>query len=81
VVNLRRLILFVTFLLFIYNAFFTYIIIELTTGIQQFLFLIFISLDYVIIFYFILSIAAEIRKETKTANAGKTGKKGVRKKG
>ncbi|MDE1860850.1 MAG: hypothetical protein KGH72_03985 [Candidatus Micrarchaeota archaeon] len=60
--NFRNMIIFVTILLFIYNAFFTYIIVNLTSGTGRFVFLLLISLDYVIIFYFVLSIATELKR-------------------
>lgn len=60
-VSLRNVIALVTVLLFVYNALFTYIIINLTQGTSRFIFLILLALDYVIIFYFILQIAREIK--------------------
>ena len=71
--NLRQIILLVTVLLFIYNAFFTFIIINLTQGVSRFVFLILISFDYVIIFYFILSVASELRKEGKLTKGSRVG--------
>lgn len=60
---LRNTIALVTVLLFIYNALFTYIIINLTSGQSRFVFLILLALDYIIIFYFILQVAHEIKFE------------------
>lgn len=71
--NLKQIIVLVTVLLFIYNAFFTYIIINFTIGVSRFVFLILISFDYIIIFYFILSIAAELRKEGKLKRGSRIG--------
>lgn len=62
--NLKRTILLVTILLFVYNALFTYIIINLTTGLSTVtrgIFLGLLALDYIIIFYFILQVANEIK--------------------
>ena len=60
-VSLRNTIALVTVLLFVYNALFTYIIINLTVGVSRLVFLILLALDYVIIFYFILQVAHEIK--------------------
>ncbi len=74
--NLKRTILLVTILLFVYNALFTYIIINLTTGLSNItrgIFLGLLALDYIIIFYFILQVANEIKFVKST---GKKKKKG-----
>jgi hypothetical protein len=63
--SLRKTIFLVTILLFVYNAFFTYIIINLTAGSSRFLFLSLLGLDYIIIFYFIIQIAHEIKFDKK----------------
>lgn len=60
-VSLRKTIALVTVLLFIYNALFTYIIINLTQGTSRFVFLILLALDYIIIFYFVLQVARELK--------------------
>ncbi len=70
-VSLRNTIALVTVLLFIYNALFTYIVINLTSGTSRFVFLILLALDYVIIFYFILQIAHEIKFEKNAAKKRK----------
>lgn len=62
-VTLKSTILLVTVLLFIYNALFTYMVIKLTTGTIQGVFLILLALDYIIIFYFILQVSHEIKFE------------------
>ncbi|MDE1768632.1 MAG: hypothetical protein KGH64_05020 [Candidatus Micrarchaeota archaeon] len=59
--ELKKTILLVTLLLFIYNALFTYIITQLTHGTGQLIFLVLLALDYIIIFYFILQIAHEMK--------------------
>ena len=60
-VSLKKMIGLVTVLLFVYNALFTYIIINLTAGFSRAVFLILLALDYMIIFYFILQVAHELR--------------------
>ncbi len=62
-VSLKNTIALVTVLLFIYNALFTYIIINLTQGLSRFVFLMLLALDYVIIFYFVLQVAHEMKFE------------------
>ena len=59
--SLRTTIAFVTLLLFTYNAFFTYVIINITAGTNRDVFLVLLSLDYMIIFYFILQVAHELK--------------------
>lgn len=73
-VSLRKTIALVTLLLFIYNALFTYIIINLTQGSSRFVFLILLAIDYVIIFYFVLQVARELKfnkKDGKKAHGRK----------
>lgn len=60
-VELKKIIGLVTFLLFIYNALFTYIVIKLTSGPSQFVFLMLLVVDYLIIFYFVLQVTHEMK--------------------
>jgi hypothetical protein len=69
--SLKNTIALVTVLLFIYNIFFTYIVVNLTAGPSRDVFLILLSLDYVIIFYFILQVAHEL-KFTKPGSDDRT---------
>lgn len=59
--ELKKAIGLVTILLFIYNALFTYIIVNLTSGTSRAVFLILLSMDYIIIFYFIIQVSHELR--------------------
>lgn len=77
-VNFRKAILIVTILLFLYNAFFTYIIVQLTAGVGRLVFLILVSLDYIIIFYLVLSIANELKKDKQFSSSQKMGKRSKR---
>ncbi len=74
-VSLKKTIVLVTVLLFVYNALFTYYIINNTSESSRGIFLLLLSLDYVIIFYFIIQISHEIKFTKKLASSGKAGAK------
>ena len=59
---MRKAIVLVTLLIFVYNALFAYVVIQFTSGPARYLFLVLLSFDYIIIFYFVRSVVAETRK-------------------
>ncbi|MCL5430279.1 MAG: hypothetical protein M1504_02255 [Candidatus Marsarchaeota archaeon] len=61
----------ITILLFIYNTILGFVITSLIAGTARYLFLILISADYIIIFYFLLGVT----KVQESFVASKTGKK------
>ena len=51
----------ITALMVIYNALFAYIIVRFTFGTVRLVLLALVALDYIIIFYFVVGIANELR--------------------
>jgi hypothetical protein len=77
-VDFKKAIFIVTALLFVYNAFFTYIIVQLTAGAGRFVFLILVSLDYIIIFYLVISIANQLKRDKQFRSLQKMSKRSKR---
>ncbi len=72
-------IVWITLLMFIYNALFAYMIIQFTGGQIRLLLLAFVALDYIMIFYLVLGIAKELLSlelsKLKSRKPGVSGRK------
>jgi hypothetical protein len=61
-------IVWITLLMFIYNALFAYMIIQFTGGQIRLLLLAFVALDYMLIFYLVLGVARSILSAQKMSS-------------